>query len=303
MRIVSTFADVRHLNHARTGLVPTMGFLHEGHIALLDAARTQCDHVVMSLFVNPLQFDESRDLSRYPRDLDRDAAIAEAHGVDVIIAPKVDEMYAKWPPDTVVRLPGISEVLEGAFRPGHFDGVATVVAKLFAGVQPDAAFFGRKDGQQLAVVKAMARDLSLPVNVIGMSTVREADGLALSSRNVFLSDEDRDAALTLSRGLMAAADLVDDGGLEGSRLVAAVEAEVSPRPEVTLEYVALAAQEDVAEMARVDRPAFLSLAARVGNVRLIDNIHIDAALGGFVADRGVRLGTTSVLYDDAEVVP
>ncbi len=301
MNIVSTFADVRRLNRGRTGLVPTMGFLHEGHMSLLDAARDRCDHVVMSLFVNPLQFDELRDLSRYPRDLDRDAAIAGAHGVDVIVAPEVDQMYSKWPPDTVVRLPEMSVVLEGEYRSGHFDGVATVVAKLFAGVQPDVAFFGRKDGQQLAVVKAMARDLSLPVSVEGMQTVRESDGLALSSRNVFLTDDDRTAALSLSRGLMAAADAAESGIRDAARLVEAVEGEVAQSPQASLEYVALAAQEDVEVMTLLDRPAFLSLAARVGDVRLIDNVHLDPAREGFVADRGVRLETTSVLYGDAEV--
>ena len=300
MIVASTFAEVRRTNEGVTGLVPTMGFLHEGHISLLEAARERCDHVVMSLFVNPLQFDESLDLSRYPRNFDRDAAIAEARNVDVLLAPAVDEMYAKWPPDTVVQLPAMAEVLEGAFRPGHFAGVATVVTKLFAGVQPDLAFFGRKDGQQLAIVTAMARDLSLPVIVRGMPTVREADGVALSSRNVFLTEEDRRRARSLSRGLLGAADAVEAGETDAKSLVARVRSEIDP--DVALEYVALAAQDDLAMLPLVDRPAFLSLAARVGSVRLIDNIHIDPIDGAFVTDRGVRLEERSILYDDAEVV-
>lgn len=301
MMIVATFREVRQLNQGRTGLVPTMGFLHEGHLSLLEAARTECDHVVMSLFVNPLQFDEADDLQRYPRDLERDAAFAEQAGVDVILAPGVDEMYAKWPPDTVVRLPALTATLEGAFRPGHFDGVATVVTKLFAGVQPDLSYFGRKDGQQLAVVKALARDLSLPVEVRGLPTIRERDGLALSSRNVFLSPQDRVAALALSAGLMAAADAIDGGSVDAGAVCAIVRDVVSSQPAVELEYVEIAAQDDLQAADPIERSAFLSLAAKVGDVRLIDNIHIDAAPEGFAADRGVRLDRPSVLYAADEV--
>lgn len=296
MKVVRSFAEVRATNRGRVGLVPTMGFLHEGHMSLLVAARSESDHVVMSLFVNPLQFDESRDLDRYPRDFERDASIAEAHGVDVLLAPSVEEMYAKWPPDTVVRLPAMGAVLEGEFRPGHFDGVATVVTKLFAGVQPDQAFFGRKDGQQLAIVRAMARDLSLPVEVVGMPIVREEDGVALSSRNVFLADEARRSALSLSRGLMIAADKIDGGETQTAALCAVVRDLVRQEPAVTLDYVAVTAQEDLQPLVVVDRPAFISLAARVGDVRLIDNVHVDGSKGAFVADRGVRLDHQSVLY-------
>jgi pantoate--beta-alanine ligase len=303
MRIVGTFAEGRQGRHGTTGLVPTMGFLHEGHVSLLEAARAACDHVVMSLFVNPLQFDDTRDLSRYPRDLERDAGIAEGVGVDVVIAPEVEEMYKKWPPDTVVRVPPLSGVLEGEFRPGHFDGVATVVTKLFAGAQPDVAFFGRKDGQQLAVVKAMARDLSLPVDVRGMPTVRESDGLALSSRNVFLTPDDRAAALSISRGLMAAADAIDVGERDAARLIKIVRREIAAKPQVTLEYVALAAQDDLELLHVLERPSFLSLAARVGSVRLIDNIHVDLADGAHVADRGQRLDGVSMLYRAEENAP
>lgn len=297
MKVVTTFAEVRAATRGRVGLVPTMGFLHEGHLSLLDAARTQSDVVVMSLFVNPLQFDESGDLGRYPRDFERDAAIAERHGVDVLLAPSVEEMYTKWPPDTVVRLSEMGGVLEGEFRPGHFDGVATVVAKLLAGVQPDLAYFGRKDGQQLAIVRAMTRDLSFPVEIVGMPIVREHDGIALSSRNVFLSAAARTAALRLSGGLMAAADAIEaHGETQAAALHDIVRNIVCQEPDVALEYVAVAAQDDLELTATLERPAFLSLAARVGDVRLIDNIHVDDASGALVADRGVRLDRRSVLY-------
>ena len=206
MRITKTFAETRASAAGSVGFVPTMGFLHEGHLSLIEAARRESDTVVMSLFVNPLQFDRDEDLTRYPRDLDRDVALATAAGADVVFAPEVDEMY---PAEQLTRVivKGLSDELEGPNRPGHFEGVATVVAKLFAGVRPQRAYFGRKDAQQLAVVRRMAADLSMPVHVVGAPIVREGSGLALSSRNIFLSSDQRNAALGLSRGLMKAADL------------------------------------------------------------------------------------------------
>jgi pantoate--beta-alanine ligase len=304
MEIVSTFAEARAVasqsSQGRIGLVPTMGFLHEGHVSLLAAARSECDHVVMSLFVNPLQFDESRDLDRYPRDLDRDAGIAASAGVDVIVAPSLEEMYPVWPPTTTVQVPQLSLEMEGAHRPGHFDGVATVVAKLFAGARADRAYFGRKDAQQLAIVSAMARDLSFPVEVHGMPIVREADGLALSSRNVFLDSQMRAAALSLSRGLMAAADAAEAGETSTAALSATAMGSMAALHGVDPEYAAVAGQHDVALIETLDRPAFLAVAARVGNVRLIDNVHFDLDNGSVVADRGVRLTTTSVLYGEGE---
>ncbi|HSG79483.1 MAG TPA: pantoate--beta-alanine ligase, partial [Acidimicrobiia bacterium] len=188
-----------------------MGYLHEGHLALIEAAREGSDTVVVSLFVNPLQFDQASDLARYPRDLERDAALAASAGADILFAPDVTEMYPD-EPVTRVRLATLTSTMEGAHRPGHFDGVATVVAKLFAGLRPDRAWFGRKDAQQLVVIGRMAADLSFPVEVVGHPTLREADGLALSSRNVFLSSDEREVALSLSRGLFAAADAVAVGG-------------------------------------------------------------------------------------------
>jgi pantoate--beta-alanine ligase len=297
MRVTKTFAETREASSGVVGLVPTMGFLHEGHLSLIEAARRHSDTVVMSLFVNPLQFDREDDLTRYPRDLERDVALATAAGADVVFAPQVDEMY----PDeqlTRVTVNRLGDELEGPNRPGHFEGVATVVAKLFAGIQPHAAYFGRKDAQQLAIVRRMAVDLSMPTTVVGVPIVREADGLALSSRNIFLSQAERTAALRLSRGLMGAADLVEAGERNASTIADAVYAEVDDALQV--EYVTLAGQDLVQPLAALDRPAFLALAAWSGKTRLIDNVHLDSGRGGFVADRGIRLATTSVLYGTGE---
>lgn len=299
MEVVRTFAEARGAG-GRIGLVPTMGFLHEGHVSLLEAARAECDWVVMTLFVNPLQFDESRDLERYPQDLERDAAIARSAGVDVIVAPSIEEMYPVWPPATVVQVPDLAREMEGAFRPGHFDGVATVVAKLFAAAPADRAYFGRKDAQQLAIVRAMARDLSFPVEVRGMPIVREADGLALSSRNVFLDAEARRAALSLSQGLMASVDAAEAGERDAKALADLAIRSMADTPGVDADYATLAGQDDAASCDHLDRPAFLAVAARVGPLRLIDNVHFDIVDGEVVPDRGVRLKHTSALYEASE---
>ena len=290
MKIVETFAEVRAARSGTVALVPTMGFLHEGHVACLAEGRRWADQVVMSLFVNPLQFDHPDDLARYPRDLDRDAAIAEEAGVDVLFAPPLEEMY---PDDPVVRVhvSTVSEGMEGVHRPGHFDGVATVVAKLFAGIVPDVACFGRKDAQQLAVVTRMAADLSFPLEIVGVSTVREHDGLALSSRNVFI--EDRTAALGLSRGLFAAADAVTAGERRGAELEGVVARTVAAAG-CDLDYATLADAATAEELFLLDRPAFLAVAARVGEVRLIDNVFL---YPNGTADLGTRLDLPSVLYE------
>jgi pantoate--beta-alanine ligase len=296
MEVVTTFAAARSLAAGRTGLVPTMGYLHEGHVSLLAASVAECDTTVMSLFVNPLQFDEVGDLDRYPRDPVRDAAVAEAAGVDVVLAPDVGEVYPTWPPDTVVTLARLTHAMEGAHRPGHFDGVATVVAKLLAGVRPDAAYFGRKDAQQLVVVRALARDLHLGVDIRGLPIVREHDGLALSSRNLFLDGHRRAAALSLHEGVKAVADLATGGERRADRLCAALESAMAAAG-VTPEYVAVAAQEDATILDEVDRPSFVAVAARVGEVRLIDNVHLDVVDGAVVTDLGVRLPSPSMLYE------
>ena len=295
MRTVGSFAEARAGYRGIVGLVPTMGFLHEGHLSLVAAAREACDTVVVSLFVNPLQFDEATDLDRYPRDLERDAGLVTAEGADVLFAPAVAEMYPDHPapPATTVGVAGVSGTMEGARRPGHFDGVATVVAKLFAGLRPDRAWFGRKDAQQLAVVRQMARDLSFPVEVVPGDIVREADGLALSSRNVFLRAGDRPAALGLSAGLFAAADAAASGERSARSLETLVADRVA-RAGGRIEYATLADATTCAPIDRLDRESFLAVAARVGVVRLIDNVwlHPDGS-----ARRGVRLDRQSLLYE------
>ncbi|WP_049568632.1 pantoate--beta-alanine ligase [Nonomuraea sp. SBT364] len=249
-------------------LVPTMGALHEGHRSLIRAARSRADHVVVSIFVNPLQFGPSEDFSRYPRTFDADLGVCRAEGVEVVFAPAVEDMYH---PDRQVSLRSgeMGRVVEGAVRPGHFDGMLTVVLKLFNLVQPDLAVFGQKDAQQLALIRRMVADLDVPVEIVGAPTVREPDGLALSSRNRYLSPADREVALALSRALRA-------GEAENvpSRVLAAARAVLeAAAPELALDYVVLV---DPATFAEVPESytgeAVLAVAARVGSTRLIDNL-------------------------------
>jgi len=295
VRVVETFQEARAGWAGAGGLVPTMGFLHEGHLSLIEAARRESDTVVVSLFVNPLQFNEPRDLDRYPRDLERDRRLADAAGADLLFAPALEEMYPL-PPLTRVTVPLLEEEMEGAHRPGHFEGVATVVAKLLAGLKPDRAYFGRKDAQQLAVVRRMAFDLSFPVEIIGGQTVREEDGLALSSRNVFLGDEERRRALGLSQGLMAAAEAIEAGIRDADTLEGIVREMVTG---AEIDYVMLADARTAARLPEIDRDAFLAIAARVGTTRLIDNLPVIVEPGGaLTVDRGFRLGRPSILYGD-----
>jgi pantoate--beta-alanine ligase len=268
-----------------------MGFLHEGHLECVAAAADRAATVVMSVFVNPIQFDNAGDLARYPRDLERDAALAGEAGVDVLFVPSLTEMYPG-EPATRVHVAGVTDAMEGTHRPGHFDGVATVVAKLFAGIQPDVAAFGRKDAQQLAVVFTMARELSFPIEVVGVPTVREQDGLALSSRNVRIGD--REAALGLSRGLFAAADAVEAGERDGAALQGIVS-DTASAAGAMVQYATLADRDDAQPVQRLDSDAFLAVAATVGDVRLIDNVFLGADGS---ADRGKRLDRPSVLYGE-----
>lgn len=285
MKVVHTFADARSAASGTSAFVPTMGALHDGHLALVAAAHTEpADSVVMSIFVNPLQFDDPSDLERYPRDLEADAALAEGAGVDVLFAPPLAEMYPS-DPITRVTVGALGDVLEGRHRPGHFDGVATVVAKLLAGLSPEVALFGRKDAQQLTVVRRMAADLSFPTRIVGVSTVRESDGLARSSRNVFI--DDRPAALSLFAGLNAAAADWEEGERDPASLEARVATTVSDAG-ASVDYVALVDAETLEAGHRSGREAFLAVAARVGPVRLIDNVYIEA--DGTV-DRGTRPAT------------
>lgn len=292
----TTFAECRRLGSGVVGLVPTMGFLHEGHSSLIARSAAANDTTIVSLFVNPTQFDDPADLERYPRDLERDRALAFSAGADVLFVPDVSEMY---PGEQLVAVvvDKVTAHMEGPRRPGHFEGVATVVAKLFAGIQPDAAYFGRKDAQQVAVVTTMARDLNFPVRIEACSTVREADGLALSSRNVFLSEADRRSALAISTGLFAAADLIDGGELEASVLERACREHLGG---VDVEYVQLGDQAQAQPLDELDRPAFLAVAAGVGSTRLIDNVAIDLVDGRWVVDRGQRLQERSMLYGERD---
>ncbi|MCC7070796.1 MAG: pantoate--beta-alanine ligase [Deltaproteobacteria bacterium] len=252
------------------GFVPTMGALHAGHAALLDEARRRADLVVCSVFVNPKQFGPSEDLSRYPRRLEEDRALCEACGVDVLFAPGVDEVY---PPgfDTQLSAGRMASLLEGAARPGHFDGVLTVVALLFSVVQPHFAVFGEKDYQQLALIRRMVRDLRMTVEVVPMPVVRDVDGLALSSRNAYLSAAERPRATALYRALMAAQDEVQRGVVDTARLVAAARAVLEATPGLTVDYVEVRDPRSLEPLATLDRDARVLLAARLGSVRLIDN--------------------------------
>jgi pantoate--beta-alanine ligase len=262
-------ADARHAGR-RIGLVPTMGAFHGGHEALMRAAREACDEVVVSLFVNPAQFNEAADLAAYPRTEASDAAIAEALGVDVLFAPPVAEMY----PDgfsTSIHVAGLTSVLEGAERgPGHFDGVCTVVCKLFAIVAPDVAFFGQKDAQQVVVIRRMVRDLDLPVQIETVPTVRETDGLALSSRNARLGAEDRERATALRRGLDAVRAAIDAGETDPARAQAAGRAAMQDAG-VDAEYLTVVDPNTLEPVERVDGRVLVVVAARVGPARLIDN--------------------------------
>jgi pantoate--beta-alanine ligase len=252
------------------GLVPTMGWLHDGHRSLMRRARAGDATTVVTIFVNPRQFDDASDYTRYPRDTASDLAVCEEEGVDIVWLPEVEEVY---PPgfDTTVSVGAVARPLEGAARPGHFDGVATVVATLFALVGAEHAYFGQKDAQQVMVIARMARDLALPTEVIPCPTVREPDGLALSSRNVHLSADERAAASVLHRALLAARDAHAGGEREGDVLRALMEEVLAAEPLAQVEYVSVADAVSLAELQRVEGPALLSLAVVLGTTRLIDN--------------------------------
>lgn len=264
------------LRGQRLALVPTMGFLHEGHLSLMREARSRADAVIASIFVNPTQFGPREDLSTYPRDLDGDLAKCEAAGVDRAFTPTRDEMYPEGF-QTVVEVTEVSRGLCGEVRPGHFRGVATVVAKLFTLVRPHVALFGEKDYQQLQVLRALSRDLAFGIEIVGMPTVREADGLALSSRNHYLSPDERARAASLSRGLRAAQALARRGVVDVRELVTAIRAELEASG-VRQEYVEIVDAETLKPLARLDssRPARALVAGYLGTTRLIDNV----ALGG-----------------------
>lgn len=263
-------ADARAAG-SRIGLVPTMGYLHEGHLALCDAARVECDVVIMSVFVNPLQFGPGEDLARYPRDLERDAGLAAGRGVDLLFTPPVDEMYPHGPGAIRVTAPTLSDRLCGTYRPGHFDGVLTVVAKLFGIVAPDVAVFGQKDLQQAVLIRRMVQELDMPVQVQVAPIVREADGLAMSSRNVYLSPEQRRSALALHRALLAAQAAFSDGATDPGELVAAAQEILDAESGVSPQYVEVVDTATLETPERVRAGDAVALAAFAGATRLIDN--------------------------------
>ena len=280
MRIAKTIAETRaavseQRGEGRSiGLVPTMGALHEGHLSLVRAARAQCDAVVVSIFVNPTQFGPNEDFAKYPRTWDADCALLESEGVDLIFAPDASEMYPEIDgagASTFVEVEGVSDRLDGVSRPGHFRGVSTVVAKLFHIVAPNKAFFGQKDAAQVAVLRRMVRDLNFDLEMVVCPTVREGDGLALSSRNRYLSMEERIQALALSRALRRIAERVDQGVVEASALIGEARAVFAEEPAVRVDYCSIVDPNTLEDVADVRSGALAAVAAWVGMTRLIDN--------------------------------
>ncbi len=284
MERVTTIADVRrHVALARRAgktiaLVPTMGALHEGHLRLVDAARTEADLVVMSVFVNPLQFRPGEDFERYPRPLERDAALAEARGVSLLFTPEVADMYGAG--DEIRVVPGDTAARwEGEFRPGHFEGVLTVVAKLFHIVQPDVALFGQKDIQQATLIRRMVEELDFPLRVVVVPTMRDGDGLALSSRNAYLSPDERAVALAIPRALQAMAAAWEAGTTDAATLRGTGEAVLAASGSIVVDYIAVADPERLAPVETAASGTVIAIAARVGATRLIDNVLLGNGIG------------------------
>jgi len=278
MEQIATIAEMRvHIKEARRqrkriGIVPTMGFLHEGHLSLVKAAREKCDLIVMSIFVNPLQFGPNEDFERYPRNIERDREMAASAGVDLLFTPDVSEMYPQ-PILTNISVANVTAPLCGASRPGHFDGVATVVTKLFQIVQPDYAFFGQKDAQQVAVITQMVNDLSMPVEIVPCPIIREADGLAMSSRNVYLSEEERKQALVLSQSLKRAEAWLDEG-VALAEIKARLIQSITEMPLAAIDYVEILRFPNLepVEQEVAGQAIIMALAVKFGKTRLIDNV-------------------------------
>ncbi len=271
-RMMSAARKLRREENQTIGFVPTMGALHEGHLSLIHEARAMCDVVVVSVFVNPAQFGPAEDFNSYPRDLTRDAALLAEYNVDYVFAPTVEEIY---PPDfsTYVTVEGLSNKLEGAARPEHFRGVTTVVAILLNVIKPDFAFLGQKDAQQAILIKRMVRDLSFSAEIVVVPIVREESGLAMSSRNTYLSDEQRKAAAVLHRALTKAREAFEAGEHSGARLIEIVRQTIEKEPLARIDYISVNDAESLAKLDKIeDRPALVSLAAFIGNTRLIDNL-------------------------------
>jgi len=272
MKIISSIHELRDQlrGQNRTAFVPTMGNLHEGHLSLVRAAKAQCDSVAVSIFVNPMQFGPTEDLSKYPRQFDRDCQLLEKEGIDILFAPSVDEIYpygqVAW-----VLVEGLSEKLDGRSRPGHFRGVTTIVAKLFHILGPDAAFFGQKDAAQLAVVRRMVEDLNFPVEIVAGPIVRESDGLAMSSRNAYLNREERGRGLVLQRSLQQVQQEFQKGERIAARLIAAAKEVFAREPQVVLDYFEIVDPDTLDPVERISQKTLVAVAAYAGSTRLIDN--------------------------------
>jgi pantoate--beta-alanine ligase len=295
MRLVHIIEEVRGISRAakregkKLGLVPTMGALHEGHLSLVRAAKVKSDIVAVSIFVNPTQFGPKEDFTRYPRTLEKDCELLEREAVDLVFAPSAEEMYPRGessskpqsgrpleaPPVSWVTVEGPSDRLCGKSRPGHFRGVATVVAKLFNIVEPDVAFFGQKDAAQVAVIKRMVQDLNIPVQIDVSPIVREPDGLALSSRNAYLSSDERKMALVLQASLQRAQKLFDDGERDAAKIGASAKKAFVWQPGVKLDYFEIVDPDTLEPVGEIDKPALVAVAALLGNTRLIDNILLE----------------------------
>ena len=258
-----------------TGLVPTMGALHKGHVSLIEAARARCDFVAVTIFVNPTQFGPDADFDAYPRPLEADLATCESAGANIVFAPAASTLYSGGE-STTVHVAGLTEGLCGAHRPGHFDGVTTVVAKLFSILPVDSAYFGEKDYQQLAILRHMVADLNVPIDIVGCPTVRESDGLACSSRNAYLSPPERAQAACLNRALSAAVKRVQGGQRDGRAISTAIRDEIGLAGPSKIEYVEVVDAVTLEVLDCVDRPARICLAVRIGSCRLIDNVGVDA---------------------------
>jgi pantoate--beta-alanine ligase len=277
MQVVGPILEIRALRQklsGTVGFVPTMGYLHEGHLALVKQARVENSAVIVSIYVNPTQFGPREDFGAYPRELDRDLELLREEGVDIVFVPRDDEMY---PPEfgSWVDVEKVTERLEGASRPGHFRGVATIVAKLFNVVQPSRAYFGQKDAQQAVVIKRMVADLNLGIEIVVVPTVRESDGLAMSSRNIYLSPGERQAATILFRALTLARQLRQGGEKDAGKIRRQMASLIQKEPLARIDYVSIADAETLEELNLIDCPALASLAVRIGKTRLIDNMPLE----------------------------
>ena len=277
MQVVGPISEIRVLRQklsGTVGFVPTMGYLHEGHLALVKQARMDNSTVIVSIYVNPAQFGPREDFGAYPREINRDLELLRGEGVDIVFVPSDEEMY---PPEfsSWVDVEKVTERLEGASRPGHFRGVATVVAKLFNIVQPSRAYFGQKDAQQVVVIKRMVADLNMGIGIVVVPTVRESDGLAMSSRNIYLSPEERQAATILFRALTLARQLRQGGENDAGKIRRQMTSLIQKEPLARIDYVSIADAETLEELNLIDRPALASLAVRIGKTRLIDNMPLE----------------------------